>query len=156
MEFDMKNLTLLSLVLFAFLFIGIPAVAQDEDTEVAPAVEVEDADIVLPDWLSQLAIGTVSLSSFVWAITEVVKGIMKRLNLYKDGYGRFVVVAAAIGFVALMIISQTFEVQGLVTERMEWVYQLMLFVLTLLGAPTVHKAAKLVGISEDGYKYKRL
>jgi hypothetical protein len=141
------NYKFVLLAVFVLLLIVTPALAQDEDTTVVTANE--GGDITLPDWASQLAIGTVSLSSFVWLGTEIIKTVLKLLGVYKDGYGRPVFVVLAIGFTALLLVSQTFEVEGLVTPRMEWVYQVMLLISSILGAPVVHQVAKFVGIKDN-------
>jgi len=147
-----KALVALLLVLALVMFGAGVAVAQDG--EGGEAVAGADAgaqvtDPALPGWADQLAFGAVSLSAFVWAATELTKRALKFLGLYQDGWGRGIVVVWSVALVGAALAAEMFQAQGVVVARVEWLYQLMLLLLTLLGAPVVHKAAKATGLSDN-------
>jgi hypothetical protein len=133
----MKNLIVFMFVLA--LLVLPSAVRADED---APMIE----GVLLPDWASLLAFGTLSLSLLVTAATEVTKRVLTLIGLYKDGLGRWIVGVWAFGFVGLALASNLLDAGAVVDARVEWLYQLMLLMLTLLGAPTAYSWAKATGL----------
>ena len=143
----MRNLILLAFVFALLLGTGVVAAQDDEDTS-APTVTTEDTtDLDLPPWADQLAFGGVALSTAVWAATELTKRALGLFNLYKDGWGRVIVVLWTIAFVVAALAGEMFQASGVVAERVEWAYQVMLLLLTLLGAPIVHQVAKISGLT---------
>lgn len=100
----------------------------------------------LPDWADQLAFGVVSLSAFVWAATELTKRVLQMFGLLEPEWGRYIMAGWTIGFVILALGAQIFQVEDVVTEGVEWIYQAMLLILTLFGAPTLHRVAKETGL----------
>lgn len=50
------------------------------------------------------------------------------------------------GFVALALASNLLDAGAMVNPRVAWLYQLMLLLLTLLGAPTAYSWAKETGL----------
>jgi hypothetical protein len=133
----MKNL-LLFVVILALLAIT-PAVQAQEDT-----VSIEG--VLLPDWASSLAFGTLGLSLLVSTATEVTKRVLQLARIYKDGWGRWIVGVWAFGFVGLALASNLLDAGAIVDARVEWLYQVMLLMLTLLGAPTAYSWAKATGL----------
>ncbi|MBN1287838.1 MAG: hypothetical protein JXB47_20735 [Anaerolineae bacterium] len=136
---------MLALVVVVALLLVFPGVAraQGDDPGTLPG---GDLPIVLPGWVEQLAFGTLGLSLLVSAATEVTKRLLALAGLYKDGLGRYVAIVWTFGFVALALASNLLDAGAVVNPRVEWMYQLMLLLLTLLGAPTAHAWAKATGL----------
>lgn len=113
------------------------AVAQDD--------EIADVIDEIP-WAENLAIGTVTLSAFVWAATELSKRLLALFGLLYEDQGRWIAIAWSIVFVVLALVVQYYGVEDTVGQGIDWVYQGALLVLTLIGAPSLHYVAKGVGL----------
>jgi hypothetical protein len=133
----MKNLIVL---MFVLALLALPGVVRADEDE--PMIE----GVLLPDWVSSLAFGTLGLSLIVSAATEVTKRALQLARIYKDGWGRWIVGVWTFGFVGLALASNLLDAGAIVDARVEWLYQLMLLMLTLLGAPTAYSWAKATGL----------
>lgn len=131
----MKNLMIIVLLL---ALLALPGVALAQDY---PMVEP-----ALPDWAETLAFGTVALSAFVWAATELTKRALGLFGWLRDDWGRYIAVVWSIVMVGVALGAEMLEFDS--APVVEWVYQAMLLVLTLLGAPVIHQIAKTSGLTK--------
>jgi len=134
----MKQLSKVLIILVVLMCIGRVALAQN-DGPVLPD------DPALPGWAEQLTFGTVTLSAFVWAATEITKRLLAMLGIFQPGWGRFLVVGWAIIMVGVAIAGEMLQFN--VAPVVEWVYQALLLILTLIGAPIAHQVAKRTGFT---------